>query len=67
MRHPPFVPLLHTIEEVACLLSYHPRTIYRMIDNKEIRAVRIRKRWMIPHDALIEYINAQPTNNAYSS
>lgn len=43
-------------------MGYHPRTIYRMIDNQEIKAVRIRHRWMISHEALMEYINNQPTN-----
>jgi len=51
------------LEEVASLLRYaHPRTISRMIDNREIKAVRIRHRWMISHEALMEYINDQPTN-----
>lgn len=54
--------LLYSLEEAARLLSYHARTIYRMIDNREIKAVRIRHRWMIPHEVLIEYINSQPTN-----
>ena len=54
--------LLYTLNEVASFLGFHPRTIYRMIDNLEIKAVRIRHRWMIPHDVLMEYINAQPTN-----
>lgn len=57
-------PLLYTLEQAARLLGYHSRTIYRMIDNKEVRAVRIRHRWMIPHEALTEYINTLPTNNA---
>jgi excisionase family DNA binding protein len=57
-------PLFYTLKEAARLLRHDERTIRRMIDNKEIRAVRIRHRWMIPHDALMEYINTQPTNNA---
>lgn len=60
----PLIPLLYTLEQAARLLGYHSRTIYRMIDNKEVRAVRIRHRWMIPHEALTEYINTLPTNNA---
>lgn len=57
-------PLLYTLEQAARLLCCHSRTIRRMIDEKQVRAVRIRHRWMIPHDALTEYVNAQPTNNA---
>ncbi|MDB6004396.1 MAG: Helix-turn-helix domain [Prosthecobacter sp.] len=57
-------PMLYTLEQAARQLGYHTRTLYRMIDNKEIRAVRIRHRWMIPHDALTKYIDDQPTNNA---
>lgn len=57
-------PMLYTLEQAARHLGYHPRTLYRMIDNKEIRAVRIRHRWMISHDVLIAYINSLPTNNA---
>lgn len=57
-------PLLYTLKQAARLLCFHMRTIYRMIDNKEIYAVRIRHRWMIPHEALMKYIKAQPNNNA---
>jgi excisionase family DNA binding protein len=62
--HDPTPPLLYTLKEAARLLCFHMRTISRMIDNKEIRAVRIRHRWMIPHEALRKYIDDQPTNNA---
>lgn len=56
-------PLLYTLEQAARLLGYHTRTIYRMIDNKEVCAVRIRHRWMITHEALTNYIKSLPTNN----
>ena len=55
--------LLYTLEEAARHLGYqHPRTISRMIDNQEITAVRIRHRWMVSHEALMDYISNQPTN-----
>lgn len=63
-NHEPTCPLLYTLKEAASLLKHDERTIRRMKDDKEIRAVRIRHRWMIPHDALREYIDNQPTNNA---
>lgn len=54
--------LLLSLHDVAGLIGCHVRTIRRMIDNREIKAVRVRARWMICRDDLEEYISQRPTN-----
>ncbi len=54
--------LLLSLHDVAGLIGCHVRTIRRMIDNREIKAVRVRARWMICREDLEDYISNRPTN-----
>ncbi len=53
---------LFTLHDVACLMGFHVRTISRMVDNRELKAVRIRNRWMVCRHDLESYISEQRTN-----
>ena len=53
---------LYSLHDLARLLGYHVRTISRMIDSGEIRAVRIRNRWMVKSEDFKAYIEEQQTN-----
>lgn len=53
---------LFTLHDVASLLACSVRTIRRSIDERKIKAVRIRHRWMICREDLEAYIAKQPTN-----
>ncbi len=46
------MPDILTIPEVASYLRVSARTIYRLIDRKELNAVRIGRQWRIPRAAL---------------
>jgi excisionase family DNA binding protein len=57
--------LMYTVHEVAGILRYeHARTVSRMIDSGEIRAVRVRGRWMILHTDLLTYLETLQTNES---
>lgn len=45
-----------TPQEAAGRLAVNIRTIYRLIDAGELRAVRVGRVWRIPMDALQEYL-----------
>lgn len=48
--------LLHDIAEAADLLSITPRSLERLIRSGDLGSVKLGRRRLVPHEALIEYI-----------
>jgi len=49
---------IYTIKEVADILRVDYMTIYRMVKDYEIKAVKVRGQWRITEDALNEYMKS---------
>lgn len=58
----PLEKLLYSLREVGRQIGRHERTVYRMVDGREIKAIRVRNRWMITHEDLMHYISSRQTN-----
>ena len=50
-------PRLLTIREVANILRVHARTVYRMVQDGVLDAIRVGTQWRIPESALHKYIS----------
>ncbi len=54
-------PTFYDVQEVAVMFKMSRMTIYRAIGSGELRAVRIRGRWLVPArviDALVDNVTA---------
>ena len=49
-------PNLLTIREVANILRVHPRTVYRLVQESALAAIRVGTQWRVPENALHDYI-----------
>lgn len=49
-------PKLLTIREVANILRVHTRTVYRMVQDGVLGAIRVGTQWRVPESALHDYI-----------
>ncbi len=58
MEDTPRTPTLMTVHEVANALRVHTRTVYRLISNGSIRAVKIGRQWRVPQEAFLEFIDS---------
>ncbi len=63
------VEQLHTTKEVASLLSCHENSVYQMIRQREMHAIRMRGKrgkWLIPHSSVLAWMNRnlQPAKGA---
>lgn len=47
---------LYTVAEVAEILYAGKNTIYKLIHNGELAGMRIGRAWLIPHEALNNFI-----------
>ena len=58
ISHPaPTSPTFYDVQEVAAMFKMSRMTVYRAISSGELRAVRVRGRWLVPAqviDALVE-------------
>ncbi|MDK2957215.1 MAG: hypothetical protein PWQ57_2711 [Desulfovibrionales bacterium] len=50
-------PQLYTIQEVADILRVHPRTIYRLIREADLKAIKVGSQWRISETALFEFFD----------
>lgn len=57
-RAPQDEPRYYDVKRVAAILGVSPMTIYRAIRSGEIRAVRVRRRFLIPVGALDDLARA---------
>jgi excisionase family DNA binding protein len=48
-------PSLYTIHEVADILRVSPRTIYRLIRDHDLQAIKVGSQWRIAESALFEF------------
>jgi excisionase family DNA binding protein len=66
----PAGPTLYDVAEVAAMFKMSRMTIYRAIGSGELRAVRIRGRWLVPAsviDALVtEATSDAPTDSLFA-
>lgn len=49
------LPLMLTVNQAAPILNVCPRTIVRMCNNGQLKAVKTASAWRINRDALLEY------------
>lgn len=54
--------VLHTPEEVAKVLKVNVRTVYRLIDRGQLKAVRVGDLWRIRDDSLREMLAGETDN-----
>ena len=48
--------ILYTLEEVARILRVSVATVRRMIDDKELEAIRVRGQWRVRKEVLDRYL-----------
>lgn len=48
--------LLYEIPDAATELSVSARTLARLISDGEVESVKVGRRRLVPHDALVDYI-----------
>ncbi len=48
--------LLYTVPDAAWQLSVSERTMRRLVADGDVEAVRLGRRLLVPHDALVEYV-----------
>lgn len=51
----PGLPPLLDSKQAAAILDVHPRTITRMCEHGELKAVRVRSVWRINRNSLLEF------------
>lgn len=57
-------PFTLTVEEIAQRLRINRRTVYRMIERGQLRAVRAGRLWRVPMDSLQDYLRGRvPTRD----
>lgn len=52
----PGAPNLFTVQEVAQSLRVHTRTVYSLIHQGELKAVKVGTQWRVPESALYGFI-----------
>ena len=60
------MPLEHllTVKEVASLLRVSTQTLYKMLENGEIPAVKVGSQWRFDSDRIKEWISSQASHGA---
>ncbi len=58
---------LMTIEEVAEYLRFHPSTVYRLVRQGGLPAVKVGKQWRFDRQALEEWLRANTTTSNNSA
>lgn len=53
------VPTAYTVEEVAEILKVHTRTVYRMLERKELRGFKVGSAWRISDDDLQAFMRGE--------
>lgn len=53
---------LFTLTEFSKIIGYNLRSVYRMIDAGEIKALRVRNRWMLTYESVLNYLETRTTN-----
>ncbi|NQU42392.1 helix-turn-helix domain-containing protein [bacterium] len=51
-----------TVEEMAEMLKVNPRTIQRLVNRKELPAVRVGKQWRFRREWVEEWLDKQTVN-----
>jgi len=57
---------LMTIEEVAEYLRVHPSTVYRLVRQGALPAVKIGKQWRVDRETLEEWLRGRATGGEIS-
>jgi excisionase family DNA binding protein len=52
-------PRVYTVEQVADILQLNPRTVYRMLERKELRGVKAGPQWRVPQEALDAFLRGE--------
>ena len=58
---------LMTIEEVAEYLRFHPSTVYRLVRQGRLPAVKVGKQWRFHRQALEDWLRANTTTGNNSA
>ena len=51
--------IVYTPSEVAKLLHIRPQTVYALLENGTIPALRLNTRWRVPIDAFNEWLKSE--------
>ncbi|MFP4381092.1 MAG: helix-turn-helix domain-containing protein [Candidatus Sumerlaeia bacterium] len=51
-----------TVDELAKQLKVHPRTIQRIVERKELRAIRIGRQWRFRKEWVEEWLESNTVN-----
>lgn len=55
------IPDVMSVEQVASILKVGKRSVYNAISNKELRAKKIGKRFIVPKHCLLDYLSGDET------
>lgn len=53
---------LYTVQETADVLGVHFRTVYKYIDKKELKAIKLNGQWRIKEEDIRNYLDRLETN-----
>lgn len=56
MTEPGSPPRLYTLREVAQAMRVHERTVYRLVREGKLGAIRVGSQWRVPEQAFAEFI-----------
>ncbi|WP_066639194.1 helix-turn-helix domain-containing protein [Desulfolucanica intricata] len=57
------LPMIMTVELTAQVLGLNKGTVYEMIRQKRIPAVKVGRRLLVPRDALLDWITKEAMDN----
>lgn len=53
---------LYTLEEIAGLLGFGIGVVYKLVDRREITAIKINRSWRVRKSAYDAFLASRPTN-----
>ena len=51
------IPLVYTVKEVSQTLQIGKTLVYRLIRSKKLRSIRVGNKYLVPRDALVDFLN----------
>lgn len=52
-------PMVYTPQDLEILLQLSKNTINALLNTGQLRAVRCGRKWLIPHDAVVVFLNPE--------
>ena len=51
------IPLVYTVKEVSQTHQIGKTLVYRLIRSKKLRSIRVGNKYLVPRDALVDFLN----------